>query len=103
MWPKTAGSRYYLWTSATVDRPTTARIVASARQEGEQPHASEVLTPAAVFLNGDAIGRPASRRVSLRAGPNPILVRYDQAGRGYFVLKRDGGRCETAAAARRWR
>ena len=26
----------------------------------------------------------------LRAGANPILVRYDQAGRGYFVVKRDG-------------
>ena len=36
MRPEEAGSRYYLWTSATVDRPTTARIVASARQEVER-------------------------------------------------------------------
>ena len=28
--------------------------------------------------------------MSLTAGANPILIRYDQAGRGYFVLKRDG-------------
>ncbi|HUT14136.1 MAG TPA: glycosyl hydrolase [Thermoguttaceae bacterium] len=84
-----AGSRYYLWTSATVDRPTTARIVASVRQEGERPHASEVLTPAAVFLNGTRVEDP-QKAVPLRAGPNPMLVRYDQAGRGYFVLKRDG-------------
>ena len=28
--PDPAGTRYYLWTSATVDRPTAARIVASA-------------------------------------------------------------------------
>ncbi len=34
--------------------------------------------------------------MSLRAGPNPILVRYDQAGRGYFVVKRDADRFETA-------
>jgi hypothetical protein len=87
--PEPAGSRYYLWTSATVDRPTAARIVASARREGEKPHASEVLTPAAVFLHGARVEDPG-QAVSLRAGPNPILVRYDQAGRGYFVLKRDG-------------
>ena len=81
--------RYYLWTSATVARPTAARIVASARQEGQRPHASEVLTPAAVFLNG-ARAEDLQKAVSLRAGPNPLLVRYDQAGRGYFVVKLDG-------------
>ncbi|MCL4203475.1 MAG: hypothetical protein KJ000_13310 [Pirellulaceae bacterium] len=83
-----AGSRYYLWTSATVDRPTTARIVASTRQEGVTPHASEVLTPAAVFVNGESIEN-LQQPVPLRAGANPVLVRYDQAGRGYFVFKRD--------------
>ena len=87
--PEAAGSRYYLWTSATVERPTTARIVASARQEGEKPHASEVLTPTAVYLNGTCVN-DIKQVVSLRAGTNPILVRYDHAGRGYFVLKRDG-------------
>jgi len=87
--PEMAGGRYYLWTSATVDRQTTARIVASARPKGEKPHASEVLTPAAVFLNGARV-EDLQKAVSLRAGPNLILVRYDQAGRGYFVLKRDG-------------
>jgi len=87
--PEAAGSRYYLWTSATVDRQTTARIVVSARQAGEKPHASEVLTPAAVFLNGARLEN-LQQAVSLRAGANPILIRYDQAGRGYFVVKRDG-------------
>ncbi|MBI2929178.1 MAG: hypothetical protein HYY24_26235 [Verrucomicrobia bacterium] len=86
--PEPGGNRYYLWTSATVERPTTARIVASTRREGEQPHASEVLTPAAVFLNGARLEN-LQAPVSLHAGANPILVRYDHAGRGYFVLKRD--------------
>ncbi len=84
-----AGSRFYLWTSATVDRPTTARIVTSARRGGERPHASEVLTPAAVFVSGEHVD-DLQQAVSLRTGANPILVRYDQAGRGYFVLRRDG-------------
>jgi len=87
--PEAAGTRYYLWTSATVDRAMTARIVVGSRQEGEQPHASLVLTPAAVYLNGTRVG-DLQEAVSLRVGANPILVRYDQAGRGYFVLKRDG-------------
>lgn len=82
------GSRYYLWTSATVEHSSTARILASAHHEGVQPHASEVLTPAAVFVNGARLDNLQSP-LSLRAGPNPILVRYDQAGRGYFVVKRD--------------
>jgi len=84
-----AGSRYYLWTSATVDRQTTARIAASAPQEGKRPHASDVLTPAAVFLNGTQVV-DLQQTLTLRAGANPILIRYDHAGRGYFVLKRDG-------------
>jgi hypothetical protein len=41
-----------------------------------------VLTPAAVFLNGTRVD-DLQKGVSLRAGPNPILVRYDRAGRGY--------------------
>jgi hypothetical protein len=82
------GSRYYLWTSATVDRTTTAHIVASAGQEGERPHASEMLTPAAVFVNGAQL-EDLQAMVSLRAGPNPILVRYDTAGRGFLVVKQD--------------
>jgi len=86
--PEPAGTRYYLWTCATVDRPTAARIVSSAHREGEKPHASTVLTPAAVFLNGRRV-EELQKPVPLRAGANPILVRYDQAGRGYFVLKRD--------------
>ena len=82
------GSRYYLWTSATVDQATTARIAASARHEGEQPHASDVLTPATVFVNSTLI-KNLDETVLLRTGKNPVLVRYDHAGRGYFVLKQD--------------
>ena len=84
--PEAEGSRYYLWTSATVASNTIAQIVASVRNN-EQPHASEVLTPAAVYLNGEAVG-DLDRSVSLRSGANPLLVRYDRAGRGYFVLRR---------------
>jgi len=86
--PEIPGGRYYLWTSATVDRATTARIVSSAPRKGKRPHGSPLLTSAAVFVNGTRV-RDVQQAVSLRPGPNPILVRYDDAGRGFFVLKRE--------------
>ncbi len=86
--PEPDGHHYYLWTSATVTRETMARIAASPSRDGQKPHASEVLTPAAVFLNGKRL-TSLDQAVSLHTGANPLLVRYDHAGRGYFVLKRD--------------
>jgi hypothetical protein len=82
------GPRYYLWTCVTVDRPTSAHFVYSVAKEAERPHASDVLTPASVFLNGKRVEN-LDEPVSLHAGPNPIVVRYDHAGRGYFVVERD--------------
>lgn len=83
-----SGTRYYLWSGVTVSQPTAARIVTSVPQKAEQPHASHVLTPAAVYLNGERL-RDLQQSVSLSAGTNSILVRYDQPGRGYFVMKRN--------------
>ena len=84
---------------------TTARIVASARTEGDASRTHrKCLTPAAVYVNGARIEN-LQQAVSLRAGPNPVLVRYDQAGRGYFVLQRDGvGRhaCTRTPLAMTW-
>lgn len=93
--PEASGSRYYLWTSATVAETTKAHILASAPREGERPHASAVLSPAAVFLNAQRID-DLQEPVSLAAGPNPILVRYDHAGRGYFVMKRAASRRDSS-------
>ncbi len=93
--PELPGGRYYLWTSVTVANDTAARILASAPTDGAKPHASEILTPAAVFLNGARVedwGKP----IRLRAGANPLLVRFDHAGRGYLVVKRDGVEAGTA-------
>jgi len=103
--PEIADGRYYLWTSLTVAEPTTVRIEASARREGLRPHASEVLTPAAVFLNGAPVAE-LQQALALRPGANPLLVRYDQAGRGYFVVRRQGPPAAAPAArtplAMRW-
>lgn len=95
--PEVPGGRYYLWTTVTIDSPTTARIVASTKQDGEPPHASPMLTPATVFVNGSHVPDLGSP-VTLHTGSNPVLIRYDQAGRGYFVMKRGGS--ETSIVSR---
>jgi len=81
-----AGNRYYLWTSATVPRALSASIQVSRGAPADKSHTSPVLTPAAVYING----KPAhpGRPVSLKAGPNPVLVRYDHGGRGHVVMLR---------------
>ncbi|MCU0915308.1 MAG: alpha-L-fucosidase [Planctomycetes bacterium] len=68
------GGRYYLWTSAVA--PEAGRV--NLRAGG--------LKPAAAYLNGEK----SEESVLLVAGANPLLLRYDQPGRGHFVLERAG-------------
>lgn len=80
------GGRYYLWTCATVPKATTAAIVVSRGAPADKSHTSPVITPAAVFVNGARVTNLDA--VPLNAGPNAVLVRYDHAGRGHFVMRR---------------
>ena len=82
-----SGGRYYLWTGVTVEKPVLASIIVSCDAPADKSHTSAVITPAAVFVNGEAVSDLA-RPLMLRAGPNPVLARYDHAGRGHFVLRR---------------
>jgi hypothetical protein len=81
------GKRYYLWTSATAGKAMSADIVVSRGAPADKSHTSAVITPAAVFVNGEPVS-DMDKPVSLKAGANPVLVRYDQAGRGHFVMRR---------------
>lgn len=92
------GGRYYLWTSATVKIavPEMDIRASGGRTFG---HTSPALVPAAVYLNGAPValteqvpGTELTAKVSLQAGANPILVRYDKGGRGHFVLRTDPAR-----------
>lgn len=80
------GKHYYLWTSTTVSEAMPVKIIVSRDAPADKSHTSPIITPAVVYINGT----PASieKPVSLKAGPNPTLVRYDQAGRGHFVIRR---------------
>jgi hypothetical protein len=83
------GARYYVWSCATVDQPLVADLLVSREPPADASHTSPILTPAAVYVNGET-ATDASKGVSLRAGANPVLARYDHAGRGHFVLRRRG-------------
>lgn len=72
-----AGARYYLWTCAVVEKDVQAKVIVGG------------LKPAVVCVNGRAL-RQSEEVVSLRVGSNPVLLRYDIAGRGHFVLERLG-------------
>jgi hypothetical protein len=81
--------RYYLWTSAVVDEPVTARIYASAEDREIRRNSSPVTAPSAIYVNGERVNDPA-QPVSLKAGANPLLVRFDDWGQAHVVLRRDG-------------
>jgi len=68
------GGRYYLWTAAVAPEAGRVNVIAGG------------LKPAAVYLNGEK----SEESVLLAAGANPLLLRYDQPGRGHFVLERAG-------------
>ena len=83
------GKSYYLWTSATVAQATAASVEVSRTPPADKSHTSPIITPAAMYVGGvrvDDLARP----LQLKAGANPILVRYDGAGRGHLVLRRTG-------------
>lgn len=86
------GSVYYLKTSVAAPRAMRARIVAG----GE--------LPAAVWINGSAVGAGV-KEVVLRQGANRLLLRYDKAGRGHFLLMDAGAAADwkqTAPLASPW-
>ena len=81
------GTRYYLWTCATLAQPALATIAVSRASPADGSHTSPILTPSAVYANGSLVSNLA-QGISLGAGANPILVRYEHAGRGHFVIRR---------------
>lgn len=86
--PEPEGSIYYLRTCATVPQETRARLLFSEPGAGPAPHASRVLTPAAVHFHGRRLDDPTAP-LTLQPGANPLLIRYDHAGRGFLALRRE--------------
>jgi hypothetical protein len=73
------GSLYYLWTSAFSENVTNVTIHSGG------------FTPSSVYINGREID-DLHGIISLRKGSNPLLIKYSDAGRGHFVLLKEGYR-----------
>ena len=85
------GTRYYLWTTVHAPWDTEAAV-----STGE-------LKPAAAWVNGTKVD-DLSAKVVLKAGANPVLLRYDSVGRTHFVLELTGASREATPfpLAMRW-
>lgn len=81
------GGRYYIWSCMTVSDDLTADIIFSDHPHGDKSHTSPVLTPAIIYVNGIPVSSP-NDPISLKTGPNTVLLRYDGAGRGHFVVRK---------------
>lgn len=71
--PEAAGATYYLWTTVRASRAMDAVVLAGG------------LRPSAIWVNGQSTS-PVSSHVAVHAGSNPVLLRYNSAGTGYFAL-----------------
>ena len=69
-----AAGRYYLWTTVLAPRDTQVKALVGG------------MTPAAVWLRGSKLDG-LTGTFNVRAGATPLLLRYDPAGRGHFVLR----------------
>ncbi len=96
--PEAGGTRYYLWTTV------------AAQRDGEAHALTGGMQPAAVWLNHQRSDKGA---LAVRRGANPLLLRYDAPGRGYFVVstrrrsnrptRARTGRMHRRPSPRRWR
>ncbi len=71
------GASYYLWTSIAAPKAMPAKIMISG------------LKPAAAWIDGRRIA-DFTAPIDLRAGPNPVLMRYDAPGEGSFLVVEPG-------------
>lgn len=75
--PEPGGPRHYLWTTVIAPGAMSAKILAGG------------MMPAAVWIGGRRVV-DFGAAVELRAGPNPVLLRYDAPGSGWFLLAEPG-------------
>lgn len=76
---------YYLWSTLTVSKPTTATILCGDKASPEGSHTSNILNLGDVWVNGEK--RNVKEPLPLKAGSNPLLLCYASSGRGHFVVR----------------
>ena len=76
---------YYLWTTLTVEKPVTANILYSKQPPEDKSHTSPILKLGDVYAGGKKIN--PDEPLPLKTGSTPLLIRYNSAGRGHFVVR----------------
>ncbi|MCL1921109.1 MAG: hypothetical protein FWG50_08550 [Kiritimatiellaeota bacterium] len=76
---------YYLWTTLTAEKPVTASILYSKAPPEDKSHTSPILKLGGVYVGGKKIN--PDEPLPLKTGSTPLLIRYDSAGRGHFVVR----------------
>jgi len=71
--PESEGSVYYLWSTVVSARPVQSEIIKSG------------LLPVKIYLNNRLVDRETNA-VELSEGTNPVLLKYNNVGRGVFVF-----------------
>jgi len=96
------GGRYFIWSAVTVAKSASADILYSAEPPADKSHTSPILTPATIYVNGKSVKN--MKGVHLEKGANPLLVRYDHAGRGHLIVRRSDtpAPSETQPLSMRW-
>ncbi len=87
-----AGSRYYLWTTAAAPTAMPCDLLTGGNR------------PTGIWLNGQRV-LSFDQPVMLRAGANPLLLRYDGPGRGHVVVRKTGmaaAEVDPGGLAMRW-
>lgn len=71
-----SGTRYFLWTSFDSEKDQTVKVNKSG------------LSPAKVWVNGENVDA-GSTNLQVQQGNNSMLLRYDNVGRGCYLLETD--------------
>ena len=77
------GGHYFLWSAVTVKQNTSADILYSKGSPSDKSHTSTIITPQTVYMNGNIV----TDEVTLKKGSNSLLIHYNKAGRGHFVVR----------------
>jgi len=85
--PEAGGTRYYLWSAV------------AAPGAGEAPVSIGGLPPSKAWLNGAPLDMKRGL-AALHKGANSLLLRYDQIGRGWFVVGGTRGEGSEAGGAK---
>ena len=91
---------YYCWSTLNVDKPTNVDLIYSKKSPEDKSHTSTVLIPKKIFINGQLVNND---EIVLNNKNNPLLIRYDNGGRGHFVVrKKDSSSKQQQPLSMKW-